>query len=100
MIQPTFGCAGFVPGSPELTSNPSEFCDPHIDAEMEQAAALQAQDSSAANVLWQRIERELLAQAPMVPTTNRRNVDFVSARVGNYEYHPQWGLLLDRLWVR
>jgi hypothetical protein len=20
-------------------------------------------------------------------------------RVGNYEYHPQWGVLIDQLWV-
>ena len=100
MIQPVFGCAGFVPASPQLTSNPSGFCDPQIDAELERAAALQAQDPSTANVLWQRIEGEILAQAPMVPTSNRRNVDFVSKRVGNYQYHPQWGVLLDQLWVR
>ena len=45
-------------------------------------------------------EREILAQAPMVPTYNRQVVDFVSKRVGNYEYHPQWGALLDQLWVK
>jgi peptide/nickel transport system substrate-binding protein len=91
MIQPEFGCAA---------SNPSAFCDPQIDAEIDRAAALQAQDPSAANVRWQRIEREILAQAPVVPTSNRRNVDFVSERAGNYEYHPQWGVLLDRLWIK
>jgi YVTN family beta-propeller protein len=91
MIQPEFGCAA---------SNPSAFCDPQIDAEIDRAAALQAQDPSAANVRWRRIEREILAQAPVVPTSNRRNVDFVSERVGNYEYHPQWGVLLDRLWIK
>jgi peptide/nickel transport system substrate-binding protein len=100
VIQPVFGCAGFVPASPQLSRDPSGFCDRQIDAQMERAAALQAQDPSAANVLWQRIEREILAQAPMVPTSNRRSVDFVAKRVGHYEYHPQWGVLLDQLWVR
>jgi YVTN family beta-propeller protein len=91
MIQPEFGCDA---------SNPSAFCDPQIDIEIKRAAALQAQDPSAANVRWQRIEREILTRAPVVPTSNRRNVDFVSTRVGNYEYHPQWGVLLDRLWIK
>jgi peptide/nickel transport system substrate-binding protein len=100
VVQPVFGCAGFVPASPGVSRDPSEFCDRKIDARMERAAALQAEDPSAANVLWQRIERDILAQAPMVPTSNRRSVDFVAARVGHYEYHPQWGVLLDRLWVR
>jgi peptide/nickel transport system substrate-binding protein len=95
MIQPEFGCP-----VPQLTSNPSAFCDPQIDAEIQRAAALQARDPSAANVRWQRIEREILAQAPVVPTSNRRNVDFVSKRVRNYAYNPQWGVLLDQLWVK
>jgi peptide/nickel transport system substrate-binding protein len=95
-----FGCAGFVPPSPQVSRDPSAFCDREIDAQMERAAALQAEDPSATNVLWQRIEREILAQAPMVPTSNRRSVDFVAARVGHYEYHPQWGVLLDRLRVK
>ena len=38
--------------------------------------------------------------APIVPVDNARNVDLVSKRVGNYEYNPQWGVLLDQLWVR
>jgi peptide/nickel transport system substrate-binding protein len=31
---------------------------------------------------------------------NGRQIDFVSRRVGNYQYNPQWGALLDQLWVR
>jgi peptide/nickel transport system substrate-binding protein len=100
VVQPVFSCDGFVPASPQLSRDPSAFCDGEIDTQMQRAAALQAHDPSAANVLWQKIERKILAQAPMVPTSNRRSVDFVSARVGNYAYHPQWGALLDQLWVR
>lgn len=67
---------------------------------MAHATALQAQDPPAATLLWQRIERELLAQAPIVPTTNQRHLDFVAKRVGNYQYNPQFGVLLSQLWVR
>jgi ABC-type transport system substrate-binding protein len=67
---------------------------------MDHAAAVQTQDPPAAALLWQRIERELLAQAVTVPTYNARVVDLVSKRVGNYEHHPLWGVLLDQLWVR
>jgi hypothetical protein len=31
---------------------------------------------------------------------NLMTVVFVSKRVGNYQFHPQWGLLLDQLWVK
>ena len=64
------------------------------------AAAVQVQDPAAATLLWQRVEHSLLAQAPVVPAYNRRNVDFVSKRLGNYQYNPQWGLLLDQAWVK
>jgi peptide/nickel transport system substrate-binding protein len=98
-IPPLLGCAAFVAAS-EQNTNLAGFCDHSLDAEMVRATALQAQDPPAATLLWQRIEREILAQAPVVPTDNRRNVDYVSKRVGNYQYHPQWGVLLDQLWVR
>jgi YVTN family beta-propeller protein len=99
-IPPQLSCAAFAPGSPELSSNLSQFCDRSVDAQMARAAAVQAQDPAAATVLWQRVEKSLLAHAPVVPAYNRRNVDFVSKRVGNYQYNPQWGLLLDQAWVK
>jgi YVTN family beta-propeller protein len=99
-IAPLLSCAGYVPTSPVTSSNLTGFCDPSIDAKMARATALQATNPPAATLLWQQIERELLAQAPLVPTDNRRNSDFVSKRVGNYQYNPQWGVLLSQLWVR
>ena len=99
-IPPLLSCAAFVAAAPEQNANLAGFCDHSLDKEMVRATALQAQDPPAATLLWQRIEREILAQAPVVPTDNRRNVDFLSKRVGNYQYHPQWGVLLDQLWVR
>jgi len=27
-------------------------------------------------------------------------IDVVSRRVGNHQYSPQWGILLDQLWAR
>ena len=67
---------------------------------MRRASSLQTPDPPAATLLWQEVERELLAQAPVVPTDNRLGVYFVSERVGNYQYHPQWGPLLSQLWVK
>jgi peptide/nickel transport system substrate-binding protein len=99
-LQPQFSCAGFVPAAPSRTTNISEFCDPAIDRQLARAAAVQAQDAPAATALWQTAERAILAEAPIVPTANRLNVDFVSKRVGNYQFHPEWGPLLDQLWVK
>ena len=99
-IPPLLSCGAYVPNSPDQTSNLSGFCDPAIDAEMARATALQAHDPPAATLLWQQIEHEILVQAPLLPTTNQRNADFVSKRVGNYQYNPQWGALLSQLWVK
>ena len=99
-ISPVFTCAGFVPGVPPATTNPAEFCNRALDRELEHAASVQAQDPPAAHALWRALEQKLLAQAPYVPTSNRKNVDFLAKRVGNYQYHPQWGPLIDQLWVR
>ena len=35
-----------------------------------------------------------------VRNTARRGAVFVSERVGNYQHHPLFGVLLDQLWVR
>jgi peptide/nickel transport system substrate-binding protein len=99
-IRPVFTCRAFVPGDPFATTNPAQFCDPALDRELEHAAAVQAVDPPAAHALWRALERKLLAQSPYVPTYNRKTVDFLAKRVGNYQFHPQWGTLIDQLWVR
>jgi len=96
-IPPQLSCAAFVPAS-DQNGNMSEFCDPAIDMQIARAAA--EQDPAVETVLWQRVERSILARAPVVPAYNRSHVDFVSKRLGNYQYNPQWGLLLDQAWVK
>ena len=39
-------------------------------------------------------------EAPWVPLYNPRDVTVLSSRVGNYQFHPYWDLLIDQLWVR
>jgi peptide/nickel transport system substrate-binding protein len=99
-INPLFSCAAFVPGDPTRTTNPGGFCSRPIDRLLAKASAVQAVNPPAARALWQRAEREILALAPVVPTYNRQNVDLLAKRVGNYQFHPQWGPLVDQLWVR
>ena len=98
-IPPLLSCAAFVPASPGQ-NNYSGFCDHSIDAQMRVAAGVQVNDPPAATKLWRGVERSILAQAPLLPVYNRSAVDFVSKRVGNYQYNPQWSVLLDQLWVK
>ena len=92
-------CSSFTPRSRD-NQNFAEFCDPRIDAEIARARTLQTIDPGAASRLWSKIDRDVVDQAPWVFLQNPLQVDFVSRRVGNYQYNPQWGVLLDQLWVR
>jgi ABC-type transport system substrate-binding protein len=80
--------------------NFARFCNAKIDAAIRRAFTVQTSDPRAANELWARVDRDLVNQAPHVPLTNPRGIDLVSPRVGNYQYNPQWGALIDQLWVR
>ena len=76
------------------------FCDRRIDTEIDQALEQQVADPQAANELWQKVERRLVDQAPWLTLFTPTTINFVSSRVGNYQYHPQYGVLLSQLWVR
>ncbi len=80
--------------------DPSRFCNPAIDRQMDQALALQATDPAAADELWARIDRAVTDEAPWVGYATPASVRFLSDRVGNFQHHPVWGVLLDQLWVR
>ena len=60
---------------------------------------MQAQDQGAAAKLWAEVDRDATNLAAVVPTYTPRNIDLVSKRVGNYQHHPLFGVLLDQLWV-
>ena len=99
-IRPLLSCAAYKPRSPETSVNLAGFCDPSIDAQMDRAASTQVHDPAEAIRLWQRVEDAILAQAPIIPAFNRTYVTLLSARAGNYQYNPQWGILLSQLWVK
>jgi YVTN family beta-propeller protein len=96
-FEPLFTCAS---RRQKNTNNYSHFCSQRIDAEIARANAVQLTDPKRAAILWSKVDRDVVDQAPIVPLWNNRTIDFVSRRVGNYQYNPQWGALLSQLWVR
>jgi YVTN family beta-propeller protein len=98
-LQLLFSCRSFMPDDSH-NINWSEFCDPGADRLMQRATRLQPTDETAANALWARVERRIVDRAAAVPLENPKLVDVLSRRVGNYQFNPQWGVLLDQLWVR
>jgi peptide/nickel transport system substrate-binding protein len=97
-IELKLSCRALRPAA-EHNPNAGAFCDRRIDAQIDRARSLQVEQPSAANALWSRIDHELTDLAVWLPLVNPKTTDFVSRRVGNYQYHPLWGLLVDQLWV-
>ncbi len=81
--------------------NAAQFCDPRIDRLITRAQNEQATNPEAARRLWERIDHELVDQAPMVPLISWNVVDVLGKNVGNYQFSGRgMGLLIDQLWVR
>jgi peptide/nickel transport system substrate-binding protein len=95
------GCDGFHPHS---TSSPnlSEFCDPAIQKQTEQALKLAQTDPAGANRLWAQVDRATTDQAPLVALYVANRLDFVSKRVGNFQFNPSvtGDFLIDQAWVK
>jgi peptide/nickel transport system substrate-binding protein len=98
-ILPVLTCDAFVPRS-QSNVNAAEFCDPTIDNALQRAQTLETGAPGAASEAWAAVDRQLTDQAPWLPLYNSRLDIATSSRVGNYQYHPFFGLLLDQLWVR
>jgi peptide/nickel transport system substrate-binding protein len=94
-----FSCAAYMPTRP-FNLNAAGLCDPSIDAQIAHATRLEGTSSAEANAEWSRIDREITARAAWIPLANPIAVDYLAARVGDYQRHPVFGILLDRLWVR
>jgi peptide/nickel transport system substrate-binding protein len=75
------------------------LCTKSIDAEVQEAQQLQATDPAAANRAWTEIEHQLVQEAVWAPLTNPLSAYAFSARMENIQVHPEWGILLSRLWV-
>ncbi len=82
------------------TYNVGGFCDEVIDRRMDRAARLQITDPTAAHQLWSEIEHDLVDQAPWIPLVVRQWVNLVSERIGNFQVNPQYGPLVELMWVR
>jgi YVTN family beta-propeller protein len=76
------------------------FCDPRLDRLMGRAAELEATDARRAAIVWADVDRRVADAAAAVPLVTPRAVEFVSARVRNYQNHPIGGLIVDQVWLR
>jgi peptide/nickel transport system substrate-binding protein len=92
-------CASFKPGS-DSSINISGFCDKDIDAQMGEALTLGQTDQQGANAKWGQIDQAIMKKSPVVPVLTPKLIDFVSKRVGNYQFSKQFYMLVGQLWVK
>jgi hypothetical protein len=67
---------------------------------MNQADSQQATVPAQAAATWAAADRTVTYDAPWVILADLNNIDFLSARVTNYQYNPFMGVLLDQLQIR
>jgi YVTN family beta-propeller protein len=77
----------------------SNYCDESYDDLFRHALDLQTTDMAAAASSWAEVDRATVDRAIFVPLVNEGS-DFLSQRVGNYQFSPGLGVLLDQLWVQ
>ncbi len=92
--------SGFIVPVLSCESDSSGFCDPQIERRMDDAARLQLTDLAAAHAQWTAIEHDITDLAPWVPLVNRSWVNLVSEPLGNFQINPEWGPLIDQMWVQ
>jgi YVTN family beta-propeller protein len=95
---PILTCDSILLNNPS-NSNNSFFCDRRIDGLIQRALAAQATNPDAARGLWERVDQMTVDRAPWVPLVNTKAVDVLAKNVGNYQFTPPLGVLLDQLWV-
>ncbi|HEY6149317.1 MAG TPA: ABC transporter substrate-binding protein [Gaiellaceae bacterium] len=78
--------------------NSAFFCSASYSQRLSRAAASAA--ASGSNAVWTAFDRKVTDSALVVPFLNGKAVDFVSKRLGNYQHHPEFGLLIGQVWVR
>ena len=94
-----FGCASFTEGS-DSSINISGFCDKDIDAKMQSALALGVTDPDGANKMWAEIDKAITDKAPMAALFTPKHLDFVSKRLGNFQFNSQYYWMITQAWVQ
>lgn len=74
-------------------------CDESFDAAYLHALELQTTDRAAALAEWAALDHRAVDLAILAPLVNP-GADFVSERVGNYQFSPAYEALFDQMWVQ
>ena len=93
------GCASFTPGS-DSSINIAGFCDQAIQAKMDSALKTAQTDPKAADAIWAQVDQDVMTAAAVAPLITPKKIDFISKRVGNYQFSKQFYMVISQLWVQ
>ncbi|KTR07312.1 peptide ABC transporter substrate-binding protein [Aureimonas ureilytica] len=94
-----FSCASFHPGS-DASVNIAGFCDKAVDAKMAEAFAAGVKDPKAALPIWSEVDKMVTDAAPAAVLFTPKRVDFVSSRVQNFTFSPQFYAIFSKIAVQ
>ena len=94
-----FGCASFTPGS-DSSINIAGFCDKDIQAKMDAALAQGVTDPTGANKAWGEIDKQVTDNAAAAALFTPKHLDFVSKRLGNFQFNYQYYWMITQAWVK
>jgi peptide/nickel transport system substrate-binding protein len=94
-----FGCSTFTEGS-DSSINIAGFCDKDIDAKMQAALALGVTDPEGANKMWAEIDKAVTDSAAAAALFTPKHLDFVSKRLGNFQFNYQYYWMVTQSWVQ
>jgi peptide/nickel transport system substrate-binding protein len=93
------GCGSFHPNS-NSSPNIAEYCNKSVQAQMDKALKTGITDPEGANAIWAKVDKAVVDQAAWDPIFNPKLIDFVSSRLKNHVFSPQWYFLLDLATVK
>ncbi len=67
---------------------------------MKAALALGVTDPAAANKMWAEIDKAVMEQSPALPLFTPKHLDFISKRVGNFQFNSQYYFMVTQAWVQ
>lgn len=98
-IDVLLSCGSFHPGS-DASINISGFCDKTIDARIQKNLVTAVTDPAGAATEWAALDHDLTDQAPWVTLFTPKQLDFVSARMGNYTSSALFRIVFSQVWVQ
>jgi peptide/nickel transport system substrate-binding protein len=94
-----FGCESFHPGS-DASVNIAGFCDEAVEKKIDEAFAASVTGGvEGAAPIWTEVDKMVTDAAPVAVLFTPKRVDFISARVKNFQFSPQFYWIISQAWL-